>query len=169
MCDTRRLYRFSKCSCSCLESLEKSGGHIFFKREGLGIADDAFDGVAAFVVVAFPAACAIRRASVGNMVACGRRICWSRPAGTWKRPFDDAVPTSIHDATRKSTLCRTVAGVHHPVAHFSANATGVLLVVGTPHHARSHRPGTPRAPSIKQAGRLTVCSECVCRIGPPKI
>jgi hypothetical protein len=164
------LYRFSKCSCSCLESLEKSGGHIFFKREGLGIDDDALGAVAAFVVVAFPAACAIRRASVGNMVACSRRICWSRPVGTRKRAFDDAVPTSNHDATRKSTLCRTVAGVHHPVAHSRAHATGVLIVVVYP-TMQDAQAWNPACVPLHQTGGTThsVRIECVCQIGPQNL
>lgn len=156
MCDTRRLYRFSKCSCSCLESLEKSGGHTFFKREGLDI-DDALDAVAVFVVVAFPAACAIRRASVGNMVACGRRILWSRPVGGAPLMMPSRLPTS-NPAPRGNRRCAELWLVFFPLWLILCRCDRVLIAV---HPTMQDPTGLePRVPLHQTGGTVGVSSVC---------
>ena len=120
------LYLFSNRSCSCGESLEKSGGHTFL----------SFDGPVAASRCGF-AACAIRRAIVGSMAGRGLSDRWQNRDGKGKR---------WHAAINRAKPLDGVNRPRHGVAEIRrtrhTGTTGVLIPVGKDPHCTSQ----PRVP-----------------------
>ena len=99
----RLLYRFSIWNCSCVESLEKSGGHTFFALYGLFL-----------IVNAGRVAEARRRASVGNIVA----MRWSSS--------ESSIRETVSRVTRSVWLCATPPTISRVPGRFLPQAQAQL-------------------------------------------